>query len=230
MALPAKWPWSLTLKPNCGTPGSSQWESSKPGQVTVRKRGGQRRIWVKEWDNIEHIQTKNYESALKNKSTGESHSVKQHHIPIYRYCKEVLIELWELISGWAQMRTGLTVPLYYLAVKDFIWTESTIRLSQLNVKSSVDIYCDWETAHPLVTLGGITKEGGEKTSHKLQNVAISLQFTRFELDHGLYMCSSLSGIKGKCSAMQQQWPHINPALLIYDLLSQRGPCPCQMLG
>lgn len=24
MLLPEKWPWSLTLKPNCGTPGSSQ--------------------------------------------------------------------------------------------------------------------------------------------------------------------------------------------------------------
>lgn len=51
----------------------------------------------------------------------------------------------------------------------------------------------------------------------------------FELDHGRYMFSSLSGTKCKCSAMQQQWPHINPAVLIYGLFSQRGPCPCQML-
>lgn len=39
MALPAKWPWSLTLKPNCGTPGSSQWDSSKPGRVRLRGAG-----------------------------------------------------------------------------------------------------------------------------------------------------------------------------------------------
>ncbi len=32
MLLPEKWPWSLTLKPNWGTPGSSQWDNSKPGE------------------------------------------------------------------------------------------------------------------------------------------------------------------------------------------------------
>lgn len=47
-----------------------------------------------------------------------SHSVSQHHIFIHLYCKKVLIELWELIYRWAQMRAGLTVPLYYLAVND----------------------------------------------------------------------------------------------------------------
>lgn len=35
-------------------------------------------------------------------------------------------------------------------------TENTIRCSQLNVQLSVDIYHDWETAYPLVTLQGIT--------------------------------------------------------------------------
>lgn len=36
MLLPEKWPWSLTLKPNCGTPGSSQWDNSKPGEKRER--------------------------------------------------------------------------------------------------------------------------------------------------------------------------------------------------
>ncbi len=40
------------------------------------------------------------------------------------------------------MRAGLTVLIYYLAVKDSFWTERTIRCSQLNVKLSVDIYSD----------------------------------------------------------------------------------------
>ena len=44
----------------------------------------------------------------------------------------------------------------------------------------------------------------------------------FDLDHGRYMYFSLSGTKCKCSAMQQQWPHINPAVLIYGLLSSHS--------
>lgn len=37
MLLPEKWPWSLTLKPNWGTPGSSQWDNSKPGNKKKEK-------------------------------------------------------------------------------------------------------------------------------------------------------------------------------------------------
>lgn len=41
MLLPAKWPWSLTFRPNWGTPGSSQWDNSKPKQKkTHRHRSG----------------------------------------------------------------------------------------------------------------------------------------------------------------------------------------------
>lgn len=35
MLLPAKWPWSLTFRPNWGTPGSSQWDNSKPRESTI---------------------------------------------------------------------------------------------------------------------------------------------------------------------------------------------------
>lgn len=38
MLLPEKWPWSLTLKPNWGTPGSSQWDNSKPGEKNYTEK------------------------------------------------------------------------------------------------------------------------------------------------------------------------------------------------
>lgn len=37
MLLPAKWPWSLTFRPNWGTPGSSQWDNSKPKQKKIQR-------------------------------------------------------------------------------------------------------------------------------------------------------------------------------------------------
>lgn len=38
MLLPAKWPWSLTFRPNWGTPGSSQWDNSKPKQKETHRQ------------------------------------------------------------------------------------------------------------------------------------------------------------------------------------------------
>lgn len=101
---PGHWLWSQTGAHLDHHSGTAQNLDKKDTQTDTEKEERNR-----EWQSAdhEHIQTQK-----------SSHSVSQHQIFIPLYCKGVLIELWELISGWAQMRAGLTVPLYYLAVND----------------------------------------------------------------------------------------------------------------
>lgn len=58
MLLPAKWPWSLTFRPNWGTPGSSQWDNSKPEQKTThtQQSGVKKNITAEKRISFIHMQ------------------------------------------------------------------------------------------------------------------------------------------------------------------------------